>query len=140
MTYQPEKADQIQPRADVFEGRWESKVQREFASRWVKKVSTPLRLRKSLDLSVRQMAELLSEIAGWEIHFSTISKFEHGVAGHYERRHAHSRYMRAAYRALIQSYVLWRTNGRYTARAAMTGAYAKRWKVTLIRVKVSSER
>lgn len=129
----PQKRADIAPSPQVFAGEWGLKIQHLTAAQFAKRTCTPSGLRGLMGLSYREFSELLTSLTGYEYNRTTICKFEKAVTGRYVRAHASSRYLRNTYKALIASYVQWRSKGRYTARVAMTGPHARRWKVTLIK-------
>ena len=135
MTMRVGKTVDVRPAPGLFEGAWKSKVQHLTASELARKASRPSALRFSLGLSHREMGELLGEFGGHPYDRTAVCKYEKALNGRYAARHGHSRFMRAAYRALIVSYVQWASGSRYTARVAMTGPHARKWKVTLRKVR-----
>jgi hypothetical protein len=131
------KTVDVKPSTAPFASAWESKVQHLTPSKLARKASRPSALRLSLGLSCREMGDLLGDLGGHAYDRTAVCKYEKALNGRYAARHGHSRFMRATYRALIISYVQWTSRGRYTARVAMTGPHAHKWKVTLLKVRAS---
>lgn len=89
-----------------------------------------------LNLTPTQMADVLSQFSKWSKPYTrgAVWQWEKAHAGKLTfSKYAPGRFSRWAYRDLIITCVEQRSAGTATARIAMTGPHARRWKVTLIK-------
>jgi hypothetical protein len=107
-----------------------------------KRMNHPYALRIGINLKPSQMAEILMQFVPdkdrpkrpWTR--KAIWQWEKAHCGRYSlARYGTSVKAREAYRALIITVIEQSSGGRLTARVAMTGPHARRWKVTPIKTK-----
>lgn len=107
-----------------------------------KRMNHPCAVRIGINLTPTQMAEILMQFVPdkdrphrpWSR--KAIWQWEKAHCGRYSMaRYGVSAKAREAYRALIITVIEQSSGGRLTARVAMTGQHARKWKVTPIKAK-----
>lgn len=128
-------ADQIRPSSAAFVETFSRLAP---VTKTAKRMRNPLAVRTVLGLTPSQMADVLSVFSTWPKPYTrgSVWQWEKAVAGRLSmNKYGPGKFSRHAYRDLIITCVEQASEGRYTARVAMTGPHARKWKVTLLRVK-----
>lgn len=105
-------------------------------AQFAKRACNPCAVRNMLNLTPTQMADVLSQFSAWSKPYTrgAVWQWEKAISGHLAfSKYAPGRFSRRAYRDLIITCIEQRSAGAATARVAMTGPHAKRWKVTLVK-------